>query len=167
MLSASLSGVVQLAVVGRLRMLHRKTQPGTIERAQASIPVLYELEHSLDSVIFGIGLDSVLMIGRLTHKDLPSSGRLRSLYRSFKNKVHSDPEFKRLVVDTLPQIAAQYHLTSNNIINGSRNEAYHLEDKQIGGVFNSNIGHGLNSHGIHIQAPVGGNANCDGLVATW
>ena len=61
---SSFAGAMNLPVVERLRAVHRSTKPGTKERVQAALPVIAELERSLDPVINGIGLGALLSIGR-------------------------------------------------------------------------------------------------------
>ena len=104
----SLSGVMHLPVVGKLRTVHCSTQLGTYERAQASLPVLAEFEDNLDELLYCIGTANLLMIGRIAHCNLPSADRLRSWYENFKQRMQKDPAYRKRVFDTLPKIAAKY-----------------------------------------------------------
>ena len=110
--ASSLCGSLSLPVVNKLRILHCKTQPGTPERAQKTLPVLSELEDNLDMVLNCISINGVLMVGRVDHPRLPSSNRLRSLYSQFKLRLQEDPKFMRKVIDILPDIAAKYSSTN-------------------------------------------------------
>lgn len=104
----TLCGVVQLPVVNKLRTVHCNTQPGSYERAQAALPVLAELQEDLDGVLFCVGLNNVLMVGRLVHVNLPSAERLRTQYQQFKQRLMDDPVFMKRVLDVLPMIAANH-----------------------------------------------------------
>lgn len=104
----ALTGAMNLPVVERLRAVHRKTKPGTKERINAALPVIAELERSLDPIINGVGLGALLSIGRVMRKDLPSAERLRTQFSGCKSKLRNDGAFVRYVADTLPHIAAKY-----------------------------------------------------------
>lgn len=111
---ASLSGSVSLPVIGKLRNLCAVTKPGSYERAQAGLPMIAELEEALDAVLYSISINSILMLGRLSNQNIPSSDRLRKQYCSFKSKIHTDPQFLRKVMDDLPKIVAKYN--SSNMV---------------------------------------------------
>lgn len=110
----TLTGAMNLPVVERLRAVHRKTRPGTRERVTAALPVIAELEKSLDPVINGVGLGALLGIGRMVRKDLPSADKVRSQFGRCKLKLRNDGNFVRYVADALPGIAAKY--SSSNIM---------------------------------------------------
>lgn len=110
----TLTGAMNLPVVERLRAVHRKTRPGTRERVTAALPVIAELEKSLDPVINGVGLGALLGIGRMVRKDLPSADKVRNQFGRCKLKLRNDGNFVRYVADALPGIAAKY--SSSNIM---------------------------------------------------
>ncbi|HAV8640564.1 TPA: hypothetical protein JZ953_002352 [Escherichia coli] len=110
----TLTGAMNLPVVERLRAVHRKTRPGTRERVNAAVPVIAELEKSLDPVINGVGLGALLGIGRMVRKDLPSADKVRHQFGRCKLKLRNDGNFVRYVADALPGIAAKY--SSSNIM---------------------------------------------------
>lgn len=111
---SSLTGSWNLPVVGRLRAVHKSTKPGTKERMQAALPVIAELEKSLDPVINGVGLGALLGIGRMVRKDIPSADKVRAQFGRCKQKLRKDGNFVRYVADALPGIAAKY--SSSNIM---------------------------------------------------
>lgn len=103
-----LSGEVCLPVVSKLRGLKDETVAGSYERAQATLPVVAELQENLDQVIYSVGLSGVLMMARLQNQEIPSVNRLQQYYSNFKERLISDPSFMREVIDTLPEIVARY-----------------------------------------------------------
>lgn len=58
----------------------------------------------------------------------------------------------------------QYHVTIGNIVKESRQEAFHVEDGQTGGIIIGNSAHGLQEDGIHILAPASGSGAGDGVI---
>ncbi|MFX2611667.1 hypothetical protein [Enterobacter mori] len=109
---SAFAGAMNLPVVERLRAVHRKTWPGTKERINAALPVIAELEKSLDPVINGVGLGALLSVGRLVRKDLPSADTVRARFKGCKRKLRSDSGFVGYVADVLPGITAKYSSTN-------------------------------------------------------
>lgn len=108
----TLAGALNLPVVERLRAVHNHTRKGTKERLHAALPVISELEASLEPVINGVGFGALLAIGRAVRKDIPSAESIRVGFARLKSRLRSEPQFVRYIADTLPEIAARYS-TSN------------------------------------------------------
>ncbi|MFV0357739.1 MAG: hypothetical protein ACK5LG_21935 [Bacteroides thetaiotaomicron] len=91
------------------------SQPGSYERAQLALPVLAELEESLDRIINGVGINGVLMVARMSNPDVPSADLFRKMYCNFKQRIRDNPQFMKTVIDKVPSIMARY--PGSNIVN--------------------------------------------------
>lgn len=103
-----LSGSLILPILGKFRNLNTRVSSDSYVRAQKVLPLLAELEDNLDEAVGSIGLTSVLMLARQINPDVPSAGRLRDWYTSFKKQLMEDPVFMYRVVDELPRIIARH-----------------------------------------------------------
>lgn len=110
----NLSCTMEVPIMGKMCSLQCNTQQDSYSRAQEMLPVIAELEDSLDLIVNGIGLNGVLMVARQANPDVPSRDKFRSLYRDFKEKLHSDPHFMQRVMTEMPKITQKYQ--TNNIV---------------------------------------------------
>ncbi len=103
-----LGNALNLPIMQALKQVDRTTQPATKARIQACLPVVAELERTIDPIINGMGLTALLAAGRVVNPKFPNAQTVRDRFQSFKRKMRADPAFTRLVCDVLPSLAGRY-----------------------------------------------------------
>ena len=106
-MSQCLLGTVCFPVIGKMRKVHMNQSIDTYEKNQLLLQALAEFENDLDQLLYSVGAPNVLMIGRLSHSNLPSVIRLQTWYENFKQRMRNEPSYLKKVIEEVPKIVAK------------------------------------------------------------
>lgn len=102
-----LLGTVCLPVIGKMRKVHMNPSLGEYEKSQLLLQALAEFEDDLDQLLYSVGAPNILMMGRLSHSNLPSVVRMQAWYENFKQRMRNEPSYLKKVIEEVPKIAAK------------------------------------------------------------